>query len=284
MDNKLTEKDKFKKLSIKDQILYTFLSRLADHYNKNSFWRESQLKLYSLKFAQIPDSFLKESLKNWLIEKMGPFIPTLPEIYEFVKQQRGFEKYWEYHYRGGDYCLDCRSDSEGKTGGYRNIFIWGYKDGIPKGRLHLAKCDCIPALTLKGPTYHELIAKMESVHPEAQITYSFYDGTRIVDSQSQSNFAWEERIVRGTVSRGSDGGYNIVWGHDFWRTSIGIRILECNNIEIPEEYRKAAVYQTEHYKSSRKVKARQDRRKIIYNDGYTGDTGFKSISNIKTSL
>jgi len=265
--------------SKKATIIEKFLSQLSDQFNKNFYWRESQQKLYEMKFAQIPDAFLIESFKNFLIEKLGRDLPTVPYVYEFVKNQRGFEKHWEYYYRGGEYCVHCRTDKDGYTGGYRNVFIWGYKpDGQLSSRLHVAKCNCEAGITHQGATYEELIDAMAAKHPEAQITVSFWDGTRIIDSKSQSSFAWEKRVVAGTVARGADG-YEIIWDHPFWRSSIGIRILQCNDIEVPEEWIAEAEYNTASYTAARGIKRKTDNKRKIAADGYKGPT-MRSIGAI----
>ena len=236
-----------------------------------------------MKFERIPNEFLTESLKNWLIEEMGSFIPTVPQVYEFVRNQRGFEKHWEYYYRGGDFCLECRSDKDGKEGGYRNVFVWGYKieNGVevPKGRLHIAKCDCIPAQSLTGPNYHELMEKIRSVHPDLEeMTVSYFNGDRIVDSKSQTRFVWEQRVQRGTVFK-VDGGYEVNWDHSFWNTASGVRILEYNNVEVPEHIKQKAQYNTASYGAHRSKKRKSDNKRRISSDGYKGSIP-KSIQGL----
>jgi len=266
MENNQTE---VKPKSRKELIIERFLSQLSDQYNKNFYWRSGQEKLYLLKFAHIPEKFLQESFKNYLIEKLGKDLPTIPQVYSFIKAQRGFEKHWEYFYRGAEFCVHCRSDKDGHTGGYRNIFIWGYKEDRLASKMHLAKCNCDAGLKMSGPCYTDLVDDMALKHPEAQITVSYFDGTRIVDSQSQSNFVWEERVIRGTVSRG-ENGYIINWEHPVWKSSVGIRILECNNIEVPAHFRKELADKQQEREAQSRMKFKRKNTRSIANDGYRG--------------
>ena len=46
------------------QILFRFLSVLADHFDKNIFWIKSQFGLYKQKFGMIPNDYLVKTLKQ----------------------------------------------------------------------------------------------------------------------------------------------------------------------------------------------------------------------------
>lgn len=276
-----SEKTFRESLDPKGKIIYNFLSRLADQYNKNSFWRRNQQSLYERKFAQIPNDFLKQVFLKYLTDEMPDFLPTLPKIYEFVKAQRGFKTHWEFHYRGGLFCVNCRTDKdfEGHTGGYRNVFIWGYKNGVPTGRMHLAKCDCEAGMTLAGPSYLELMESMQAKHEDAEITYSYWDGKRQVDSKSQSSFAWEERVHRGTVFRDPEGGYIPNWEHPIWISSVGLRLLKIHNIQIPPEIQIQVDKKIKEDARKLETQNRAFRKKQRQTDGYVGSYP-KSIASI----
>lgn len=276
---KQSEKAKFDAMSGHSKIIYKFLSQLADHYNKNSHWRASQQGLYEKRFKQIPNDFLKESFLKYLTDQMDSFIPSLPQVYDFVKSQRGFDKYWEFYYYGGQYCVNCRTDKEGKEGGYRNIFIWGWKDGRPAGRVHIAKCDCDAGLKLQGPNYHDLIAAMRAKHPDNEITYSYYNGEKIIDSKSQSSMVWEERLQRGSVTKSEDGQYLINWDHEIWASSVGIRICNDAGIEVPKDIIMKVEHKLSFQKSIKERSFKKRNAKAISSDDFRGSIP-RSISGL----
>lgn len=225
------------------RVIYRFLSNLADHFTKNHFWIKSQYGLYADKFKNVPADFLTRHLKNYLMNEVE-WLPTLKKVAEYIHEQQDFKEHWHRVPLDKQYCEHCRTDADGKDGGFREIHYYGYRKSLDKkAEAHYkGACDCELGKQLKHRSYIEIIEWMRAQDQFAEINYSFYDyaSNRIVTAQEQSSIHWKKKIDAGIIRYGdpeqgeNEGALYPCWDHPIYSSVFGRMMCETYGFEMPE--------------------------------------------------
>jgi len=189
--------------SYRGQIIFRFLSNLADHFKRNHFWIKGQYGLYAKKFRNVPESYLKQAFQDYLINELE-WLPTIKQIVHYMTTQRNdFKTHWHTIPVNETYCQHCRTDEEGKEGGFREIYFYGFRQSLQKkAEAHYkGACDCELASKSNHAPYTEIVDWMRKQDNFAEIHVSFYDANtdRIVPAQEQSRHHWQKKIDDGII-------------------------------------------------------------------------------------
>lgn len=222
------------------QIIKTFLSRIADHYGKNAYWINNFKDLYNTAFGRVPARLLETWLDDYLINHMPTFCPTLPDVKEYIRSKPMARDEWFLVDRG-IFCEHCRTDEEGKDGGLRVISARYYskEDQKEKTIVVSAQCDC-PATQGTGRIWTDTIEEIKKTDPKATIHFDYYDfdlGGKI-SAVHQSDEMWRHRVKHGYVTTEEENDqlyYVPVWDHHFWTTSMGRVVAKNIGWTIPQE-------------------------------------------------
>ena len=242
------------------QICKDFLSFLQDHYNKNNFWRNNSLEKYERAFRSVPPVRLKEYFDLYLEDHMPQFLPTLTALKEFARAQPTAREEW-FLFDRGTFCRHCRTDDEGKEGGWRILWTEYYDpnaglrgEGQTINDTISPRCNCEAAETLKGELWTDMIRTIIRIDPKAAIRYDHWcepncthclkvgaEPAKIAGKQRathQSNLMWKLRIENGYVEIIEEDGqryYSAIWEHDFWTTSMAKVMAHSVGWTIPDE-------------------------------------------------
>lgn len=268
--------------SDKELAIFSLLSRLGDHFDKNSYWLKGQFRLYSARFEKIPTDFLTKAFKDYLVYDHPRYLPTLSHVWDYVREHQGFRVYWLQDRSGGEFCIHCRSDEHGNYGGFRSIFC--YREG-ENGRMleedYRAKCDCPGGMMQKGQNFHSVEDWLRRKFPRASITHDFYsaDQDRIVTAKEQSELMMVNRVRAGYFAQDEFGNYEPDFSHDFWLGTVGLLLAENLDIEIPEDVILRGRKKRRGMLAEQNYKARKRLQNAIANDDYTGGT-LRSIGDL----
>jgi len=224
--------------SKRGQIIFRFLSNLADHYNKNTFWIKSQYTLYIKKFKNIPEPYLIHSFQDFLMNELE-WLPTVKKVAEYLHSRPDFKTHWHSVPLDKTYCEHCRTDEEGKEGGFREVYFYGYRQSLQRKAEAHYKGACTCELASKSPhkSYLEIMDWMRAQDQFAEIHCSFYDPTsdRIVPAQEQSQHHWQKKIDAGIIDVSEDGEIIACWDHPMWSSVFGAMMCKRYGFEMPPE-------------------------------------------------
>tara|TARA_R110000772_G_scaffold181707_2_gene293026 strand:- start:6254 stop:7237 length:984 start_codon:yes stop_codon:yes gene_type:complete len=230
--------------SKRGQIIFRFLSNLADHYNKNTFWIKSQYGLYLKKFKNIPENWLMNLFQDYLINEME-WLPTIKKVSEYMTSRHDFQMHWHSVPLDQTYCENCRTDSEGKEGGFREVYFYGFRQSLnKKAEAHYkGSCNCTLASKSNHKSYLEIMDWMRAQDNFGEIHCSYFDpdSNRIVTAQEQSKHHWDKKIAFGIIRRGDpelgedEGAVFACWDHPLWISVYGEAMCERYGIEMPPE-------------------------------------------------
>ena len=269
----------------REQIIFGFLSHLADHFEKKSYWLKSQHTIYKGKFNNIPEGFLRRALWKFLgsdqmrITTQTKFAPSVTNVFEYVKTCQGFKSHWLTVPLDQTYCRHCRTDEIGKTGGYRQIFYYGYipQLGITAEDSHWSgSCDCPLGRKLPAASYEDVMIRLQQRDPNAQIAVEkFCDSRgRKLSAREQTNYHWDRIISTGYLRYGieANGEYTDqmypVWEHEFWSGPLGPMSADLYGFEMPEDL---AMIRHQNQTAVRKHGALAQLRRSLAKEGSEGN-------------
>jgi len=257
------------------QIVFRFLSNLSDHYNKNTFWIKSQYTLYIKKFKNIPEVYLIHSFQDYLMNELE-WLPTIKKVAEYMQSRHDFKMHWHSVPLDQTYCEHCRTDSEGKEGGFREVYFYGFRQTLQrKAEAHYkGACTCDLASKKTHQSYLEIMDWMRAQDNFAEIHCSYYDADqdRIVTAQEQSQHHWQKKINDGIIRYGDpefgedEGLHYPCWDHPLWISVFGAMMCERYGFTMPPEIEQK--YQ----------KSRQDI------NGYTAGRNIQKRQRIQTKI
>lgn len=235
----------------RQQIIFGFLSHLADHFEKNTFWIKSQHTIYKGKLNNIPEVFLRRALWQYLgsdnmrITNKSKFAPSIANVLDYVKACQGFKQHWLTVPLDQTFCRSCRTDDIGKAGGYRHIFYYGFRPDIGRiGEMSAGgHCDCELGRKMSGASYEDVMIKMQQWDPNAQIAVSRWcnEQGRKLQAREQTNYHWDNIIAQGYVRYGIDEhGEDTdrlypIWEHPFWRSPFGAMSANLYGFDMPAD-------------------------------------------------
>lgn len=213
------------------RLCWQFLSRLKDHHQQSIFWMRGQYSLYVKKFRNLPEEFLKAAFTDYLSDIMPSWLPTLPQVAEYLYNRPDFQSHWHTVNLDETYCIHCRTDDIGKQGGFRMIHYYGYIPQIDRidERIFGANCDCpLGSKVTRCPLQAEL-RSLQSWDPEAEIHVDYFDVDRgrKIQAREQSSIAFQDSLDKGILRKGdpenneNPQAYYAVWTHPFWTSSMG---------------------------------------------------------------
>jgi len=252
----------------KEKILFRFLSNLSDHFGKSLFWLKSQHSLYCTKYERFDIGFLKENLHYYLMNDMHAFLPTLPQITEYLRNRPAFQERWERrdYTNGKKFCNDCRTDADGTEGGFRQVYLWD-KDK-DKEIEYMATCTCDAGKCMKGIPYTTLVSNLGHLHKNSEIYYSYRNHRHyLVSAKEQSEKKWADRVKAGRCTLSSMGEYIPNLKHPIYKTFIGIQICADEGWELPEEYLQGAKNDKAHQNAIKYYRHKRLLAKGIATDG-----------------
>lgn len=225
--------------SYRGQIIFRFLSNLADHFKRNHFWIKSQYGLYIKKFRNVPENYLTQAFQDYLINEVE-WLPTIKQVVHYMTTQRNdFKKHWHSIPLDETYCEHCRTDDEGKEGGFREVYFYGYRQSLQrKAEAHYkGACTCDLAAKSVHKSYLEIMDWMRAQDSFAEITCSYYDADqdRIVPAQEQSHHHWQKKIDAGIIRVNEHGEIDACWDHPLWSSVYGLQMCRRYNLEMPIE-------------------------------------------------
>ena len=224
--------------SKRGQIIFRFLSNLADHYNKNTFWIKSQYTLYIKKFKNIPEVYLIKSFQDYLMNELE-WLPTVKKVAEYLHSRPDFKTHWHSVPLDQTYCEDCRTDDDGKEGGFREVYFYGYRQSLQKkAEAHYkGACTCDLASKSQHRSYLEIMDWMRAQDQFAEIHCSYYDPTsdRIVPAQEQSRHHWQKKIDAGIIRIDENDQVAACWDHPLWGSVFGAMMCERYGFVMPPE-------------------------------------------------
>jgi len=224
--------------SKRGQIIFRFLSNLCDHYNKNNFWIKSQYTLYIKKFKNIPEGYLIKSFQDYLMNELE-WLPTVKKVADYLQSRHDFKTHWHSVPPDQTYCQDCRTDDDGKEGGFREVYFYGYRQSLQrKAEAHYkGACTCDLAAKSQHRSYLEIMDWMRAQDEFAEIHCSFYDATsdRIVPAQEQSNHHWQKKIEAGIIRIDENDQIAACWEHPMWGSVFGAMMCKRYGFEMPPE-------------------------------------------------
>tara|TARA_R110000765_G_scaffold407517_2_gene504879 strand:+ start:245 stop:1129 length:885 start_codon:yes stop_codon:yes gene_type:complete len=264
----------------KDQMVFRFLSSMSDHYNKTIHWIKKSYRIYTVKFEKIPFEFLQEQLGRFLADKMGTnqgtsadfrFAPSPALIYAFIRGSQGFNPRWEVS-DFGKFCKSCRSSSDGKEGGFRQVYIRYVENNKRHIRDYIGTCDCVAtskATNVRGLPYMSLIEVRKRKYKDIEAFFSYWcdETERLITAKEQSSETWERRLLAGYVGE-DETNYYPIWEHQFWRTAVGISLSELLGWEMEEELRKSIELDLSRTAGGEKVLARWALQRRSREDGF----------------
>ena len=263
------------------QILFRFLSVLADHFDKNIFWIKSQFGLYKQKFGMIPNNYLVKTLNKYLIDELK-WLPTVATVGQYVFGRPDFQTHWHTIPIDKVYCVHCRTDEIGKEGGKREVFYYGYRQSKNKiaEAYEIGNCDCELAKMQNGMSYIDVMEWMQNQDPSAEIYYSYYDHdtNRKVHAYPQSRRYWDKKVEYGIFTR--DGDHLIPnYDHPMWLDrAFSPAMHEIYGIEMPEHIAEKIKMQRDQ-KVGRKWEKNRRLKRDIANDPYEYDPP-KSLAHL----
>lgn len=147
----LNEKGKNSKMhkAFKDLEIEKFVSYLGDSLDMYPSWVQKEKELYYKKFNGIPEEFLKKIFDSFVLEELGEKAPKIPDVWSFARSLDGFDDSWCLYQSvnsSGLFCIDCRTDDIGKSGGERTGIM--IADG--KERSFRYKCGCEASKSVHG--------------------------------------------------------------------------------------------------------------------------------------
>lgn len=224
--------------SKRGQIVFRFLSNLADHFNKKSFWIKSQYTLYIKKFKNIPEPYLIDSFQDYLMNELE-WLPTVKKVAEYLHSRHDFKTHWHSVPLDQTYCEHCRTDDDGKEGGFREVYFYGYRQSLQKkAEAHYkGACTCDLAAKSQHRSYLEIMDWMRAQDEFAEIHCSFYDATsdRIVPAQEQSQHHWQKKIDAGIIRIDENDQIAACWEHPMWGSVFGAMMCKRYGFEMPPE-------------------------------------------------
>lgn len=231
----------------KDQIIFRFLSNLSDHHGKGPYWIRSQFPLYQRKFYNIPKDYLKKAFFDYLLDTMPGWLPTLPQVAEKIYERDDFRGHWHTINLDSHYCQHCRTDLEGKEGGFRHIFYYGYRPDINRvcEFRTVANCDCELGKKNTRAPLHKTLEWLRGWDSAAEIHVSYWceETQRQVDPKEEASITWQKKIERGIfrygdATQGEDpSALYACWDHPSWSSSIGEWQCRAHGFEMPPEVR-----------------------------------------------
>jgi len=224
--------------SKRGQIVFRFLSNLADHYNKNTFWIKSQYTLYIKKFKNIPEVYLIKSFQDYLMNELE-WLPTVKKVAEYLHSRHDFKTHWHSVPLDQTYCEHCRTDDDGKEGGFREVYFYGYVQSLQKkAEAHYkGSCTCDLGAKSQHRSYLEIMDWMRGQDEFAEVHCSFYDATsdRIVPAQEQSHHHWQKKIDAGIIRIDENDQIAACWEHPLWGSVFGAMMCKRYGFEMPPE-------------------------------------------------
>ena len=225
--------------------IFRFLSQLADHYNKNTFWIDSQWRIYYASMQRVPEEFLHRFFAKWLTEQNGiplgsynGYLPTVAHILEYFRARPMWSSMWENRSQNiGEFCADCSYYE-----GFRDIYIrWKDKQGEIKTQMYRGVCTCDHAQkTHKTAPYTHLVASYEAQYEDTEISVSYFNHqeNRLISAVEQSSEQYERWVRLGYFGYDEDHGFYPIWEHRYWWTSFGLAMAEIDNLNMPEDLRR----------------------------------------------
>lgn len=231
----------------KDQVIFRFLSNLSDHHGKNTFWLRSQFPLYKRKFFNIPKDYLTKAFFEYLMNTMPSWLPTLPQVAEKIYDRDDFVGHWHTINLDSHYCQDCRTDRDGKEGGFRHIFYYGYRPSVNRVDEYrcVANCDCELAKKNTRAPLHDTLNWLRNIDSAAEIHVSYWceETQRHVDPKEEASITWRKKIERGIfrygdATQGEDpSALYACWEHPSWSSGVGEWQCKVHGLEMPPEVR-----------------------------------------------
>jgi len=231
----------------KDKIIHRFLSNLADHHGKNVFWIRSQFGPYQRKFYNIPRDFLKLAFLEYLTDVMPSWLPTLPQVAEVLYKREDFLGHWHTIDLSAYYCRNCRTDPDGKEGGYRRIYYYGFIPSRNKiGEYQcVANCDCELGSKVTRSPLHSTLEWLRNHDDDAEIHVGYWceNQNRKIDPKELASITFLNRIEWGILRYGDPDQLedpNEVypcWDHPTWTGVCGEWQCERYGVEMPPEIR-----------------------------------------------
>ena len=258
-----------------NNLIAAFLSYCDDTWKKGFHYRKNTAAILERSLARVPSNVLQVILEDYKENDMSTFAMNAAEIKRYVREHRLSQEEWFLIDRGV-YCRNCRTDEEGKEGGWR--VLWArYQDTDERGNTKQrsdtwsCRCDCEPAQTLNGVDWRVTARRIRAQDPNAAIRWDHWCGPECQTCASlglrprategrmratlQSDQIWEHRVKSGYFT--DEGGeYAPNWDHSIWLTSIGHMILR----EI-EESHGVRLLPPEHVREARRKRATKDMRK-----------------------
>lgn len=225
--------------SYRGQIIFRFLSNLADHFKRNHFWIKGQYGLYIKKFRNVPENYLTQAFQDYLINELE-WLPTIKQVVHYMTTQRNdFKHHWHSIPVDETYCEHCRTDDEGKTGGFREVYFYGFRQSLQKkAEAHYkGACTCDLAAKSQHKSYLEIMDWMRAQDQFAEIHCSYYDPDqdRIVPAQEQSHHHWQKKIDAGIIRVNEHGQIEACWDHPLWGSVFGSMMCKRYGWDMPPE-------------------------------------------------
>lgn len=256
-------------------IISAFLSYCDDTWKKGTYYRKNTAAILERSLARVPSNVLQVIFEDYKENDMSTFAMNAAEIKRYVREHRLSQEEWFLIDRGV-YCRNCRTDEEGKEGGWR--VLWArYQDTDERGNTKersdtwSCRCDCEPAQTLNGVDWRVTARRIRAQDPNAAIRWDHWCGPECQTCSSlglrprategrmratlQSDEIWNLRVKEGYFSLDEDG-YAPIWEHSIWLTSIGHMILRD-----VEEQHGVRLVPPEHVREARRKRATKDMRK-----------------------
>lgn len=236
-------------ITTKDKIIHRFLSNLADHHGKNVFWIRSQFTPYQRKFSNIPTDYLKMAFLEYLTDVMPSWLPTLPQVAEKIYDRDDFQGHWHTINLDDYFCMNCRTDADGKEGGFRHIYYYGFipsKNRIGEYRC-VANCDCdLGSKNTRSPL-RSTLDMLRNIDENADICVSYWceNQNRMIDPKEQASNTWEKRVEWGILRYGDPEKLENPkalypnWEHPSWTGFMGKWQCQRYGYEMPPEIEEA---------------------------------------------
>ena len=234
-------------ITSKDKIIHRFLSNLADHHGKNVFWIRSQFPTYQRKFRNIPRDYLKIAFLDYLTDVMPSWLPTLPKVAAEIYKREDFQGHWHTIDLEDYFCRNCRSDADGKEGGFRHIFYYGFipsKNKIGEYRC-VANCDCELGKKNTRSPLHVTLDWLRNHDDDAEIHVSYWceNDNRMIDPKELASSTWQKRVEWGILRFGdpeqNEDQHALYpnWEHPTWYGPTGQWQCDRYGYTMPPEVR-----------------------------------------------
>ena len=250
--------------SVAGQYIFRFLSKMADQHSKNINWIRNWHPLYEHKFKKIPIAYLKKALGEYLTNDMPHYLPTLPQVAEYIFKRPDFHKHWLTVYDDETYCMHCRTTPDGKEGGMRQIYYYGYIRSLGRvgERQYVSKCDCYLGKRGKAELYTETVSWMRAQHPEAEVTINYFceERGKQITAKEQSSITWTRRLEAGIFRWGieeeneDEQGMYPNWQHPMWTSIFGQWMIDTYELEPPAHITEALIMRKDTKKADRFAK------------------------------